>query len=64
MEHQHERVIITRNGHAHPSSSVQTTLLSLRNNPLSDPEALADIREGDAYTSEMTWSVALRPSAA
>jgi len=50
VEHHHERVTITRNGHdaavlisPHDLASLEETLAVL-----SDPEALADIREADA----------------
>lgn len=50
VEHQHERVVITRNGRdaavlisPEDLSGLEETL-----SVLSDPEALADIREGDA----------------
>jgi len=50
VEHQHERVIITRNGHdaAVVISPVDLAQLEETLQVLSDPEALADIREADA----------------
>jgi len=50
VEHQHERVIITRNGHdaAVVISPVDLAQLEETLSVLSDPEALADIREADA----------------
>jgi antitoxin YefM len=50
VEHQHERVIITRNGHdaAVIISPVDLAQLEETLSVLSDPEALADIREADA----------------
>jgi len=50
VEHQHERVIITRNGHdaAVVISPVDLAQLEEALSVLSDPEALADIREADA----------------
>lgn len=50
VEHEHERVIITRNGHdaAVVISPVDLAQLEETLSVLSDPEALADIREADA----------------
>lgn len=50
VEHQHERVIITRNGHAAAVVIIPEELDQLEEtlSVLSDPEALADIREADA----------------
>jgi len=50
VEHQHERVIITRNGHAAAVVISPDDLAQLEEtlSVLSDPEALADIREADA----------------
>ncbi len=50
VEHHHERVIVTRNGH--PAAVIISTddLAQLEETlaVLSDPDALADIREADA----------------
>ncbi len=50
VEHQHERVIITRNGHAAAVVISPDDLAQLEEtlSVLSDLEALADIREADA----------------
>jgi prevent-host-death family protein len=50
VEHQHERVTITRNGHAAAVLISPEDLAQLEEtlSVLSDPEALADIREADA----------------
>jgi antitoxin YefM len=50
VEHQHERVIITRNGRdaAVVISPLDLAELEETISVLSDPEALADIREADA----------------
>ncbi len=50
VEHQHERVILTRNGHAAAVLISPTDLAQLEEtlDVLSDPAALADIREADA----------------
>lgn len=50
MERQHERVIITRNGHDAAVVISPADLAELEETiaVLSDPEALADIREADA----------------
>ena len=50
VEHQHERVTITRNGHAAAVLISPEDLAELEEtlSVLSDPEALADIREADA----------------
>ena len=50
VEHQHERVIVTRNGHAAAVLISPEDLASLEEtiDVLSDPAALADIREADA----------------
>jgi antitoxin YefM len=50
VERQHERVIITRNGHdaAVVMSTEDLAQLEETIAVLSDPEALADIREADA----------------
>ena len=50
VEHQHERVIITRNGRdaAVVISPADLAELEETISVLSDPEALADIREADA----------------
>ncbi len=53
VEHQHERVIITRNGRdaAVVISPEDLAQLEETLSVLSDPEALADIREADAAYS-------------
>lgn len=50
VEHHHERVIITRNGHDAAVLISPDDLAQLEEtlSVLSDPEALADIREADA----------------
>ena len=50
VEHQHERVIVTRNGHAAAVLISPEDLAQLEEtiDVLSDPAALADIREADA----------------
>jgi len=50
VEHHHERVIVTRNGHAAAVVISPEDLAQLEEtiDVLSDPEALADIREADA----------------
>jgi prevent-host-death family protein len=50
VEHQHERVVVTRNGHAAAVLISPDDLAQLEEtiDVLSDPEALADIREADA----------------
>lgn len=50
VEHQHERVVITRNGHPAAVLVSPDDLDQLEETiaVLSDPEALADIREADA----------------
>lgn len=50
MERQHERVVITRNGHDAAVVISPADLAELEETiaVLSDPEALADIREADA----------------
>jgi prevent-host-death family protein len=50
VEHYHERVIVTRNGHAAAVVISPEDLAQLEEmiDVLSDPEALADIREADA----------------
>lgn len=50
VEHQHERVSITRNGHEAAVLISPDDLAELEEtlSVLSDPEALADIREADA----------------
>jgi antitoxin YefM len=50
VEHQHERVIVTRNGHAAAVMLSPEDLAQLEEtiDVLSDPDALADIREADA----------------
>ena len=50
VERQHERVIVTRNGHAAAVVISPEDLAQLEEtiDVLSDPDALADIREGDA----------------
>lgn len=50
VEFQHERVIVTRNGHAAAVLISPEDLAQLEEtlDVLSDPEALADIREADA----------------
>ena len=53
VEHHHERVVITRNGHDAAVLISPDDLAELEEtlSVLSDPEALADIREADAaYT--------------
>lgn len=49
VEHQHERVVVTRNGHAAAIIISPEDLAQLEEtvDVLSDPEALADIREAD-----------------
>ena len=53
VEHQHERVIVTRNGHAAAVLISPEDLAQLEEtiDVLSDPDALADIREADAAYS-------------
>ncbi len=50
VEHQHERVVITRDGHDAAVLISPADLAELEEtlSVLSDPEALADIREADA----------------
>ena len=50
VEHQHERVIVTRNGHAAAVLISTQDLAQMEEtiDVLSDPAALADIREADA----------------
>ena len=50
VAHQHERVVITRNGHAAAVLVSPDDLAALEEtlSVLDDPEALADIREADA----------------
>lgn len=50
VEHHHERVVITRNGHDAAVLISPDDLAGLEEtlSVLSDPEALADIREADA----------------
>lgn len=50
VEFQHERVVVTRNGHAAAVLISPDDLAELEEtlDVLSDPEALADIREADA----------------
>ncbi len=50
VEHQHERVIVTRNGKSAAVILSPDDLEQMEEtiNVLSDPEALADIREADA----------------
>ena len=50
VEHQHERVVVTRNGHAAAVLISPEDLAQLEEtiDVLSDPDALADIREADA----------------
>ena len=50
VEHHHERVILTRNGHAAAVLISTEDLAQLEEtiDVLSDPNALADIREADA----------------
>jgi len=50
VEHQHERVIVTRNGHAAAVLISTQDLAQMEEtiDVLSDPGALADIREADA----------------
>ena len=50
VEHQHERVVISRNGHAAAVLVSPEDLAQLEEtvSVLSDPQALADIREADA----------------
>jgi len=50
VEHQHERVIVTRNGHAAAVLISPEDLDQMEEtiDVLSDPGALADIREADA----------------
>lgn len=50
VEHQHERVVITRNGRAAAVLVSPDDLMELEEtlSVLNDPEALADIREADA----------------
>ncbi len=60
VERQHERVIITRNGHdaAVVISTEELAQLEETIAVLSDPEALADIREATPPTSAATSSAA------
>ncbi len=53
VEHQHERVIVTRNGRAAAVLISPDDLAQLEESidVLSDPSALADIREADAAYS-------------
>ena len=50
MEHQHERVVVTRNGRPAAVIVSPEDLAQLQEtiDVLSDPQALADIREADA----------------
>lgn len=50
VEHHHERVVVTRNGHAVAVIISPDDLSQLEEtiDVLADPEALADIREADA----------------
>jgi len=50
VEHQHERVVVTRNGRPAAVIVSPEDLAQLQEtiNVLSDPQALADIREADA----------------
>lgn len=50
VEHQHERIVITRNGHDAAVLISPDDLAELEEtlSVLSDPEALADIREADS----------------
>jgi antitoxin YefM len=53
VEHEHERIVLTRNGHAAAVLISPEDLAQLEEtiDVLSDPQALADIREADqAYT--------------
>jgi antitoxin YefM len=54
VEHQHERVVVTRNGHAAAVLISPEDLAQLEEtiDVLSDPEALADIREADRAYGE------------
>jgi len=49
VEHQHERIVLTRNGHAAAVLISTEDLAQLEEtiDVLSDPQALADIREAD-----------------
>jgi antitoxin YefM len=49
VEHQHERIVLTRNGHAAAVLISPEDLAQLEEtiDVLSDPDALADIREAD-----------------
>jgi prevent-host-death family protein len=49
VEHQHERIVLTRNGHAAAILISPEDLAQLEEtiDVLSDPQALADIREAD-----------------
>lgn len=49
VEHQHERIVLTRNGHAAAVLISPEDLAQLEEtvDVLSDPQALADIREAD-----------------
>jgi antitoxin YefM len=49
VEHQHERIVLTRNGHAAAVLISPEDLAQLEEtiDVLGDPEALADIREAD-----------------
>ena len=49
VEHQHERVVLTRNGHAAAVLISPEDLAQMEEtiDVLSDPQALADIREAD-----------------
>ena len=54
VEHQHERIVLTRNGHAAAVLISPEDLAQMEEtiDVLSDPQALADIREADqAYAS-------------
>jgi antitoxin YefM len=65
VEHQHERVIVTRNGHAVAVliSLVDLAQLEESIDVLSDPSALADIREADAPMRAVRWFAASLPPA-
>ena len=49
VEHQHERIVLTRNGHAAAVLISPEDLVQMEEtiDVLSDPQALADIREAD-----------------